>query len=400
MPAGLRLTAGGATTCVVTRAGAVKCWGFNFSGQLGLGDANHRGDEPGEMGAALPFLDFGSGRRVERVVIGGYFSCALLDDHSWKCWGRNTEGELGLGDKVNRGDREGQMGDALPRLDLGMGRHALDVAIGDYHACALLDDGSVKCWGVNTFGQLGLGDRETRGDQPSEMGDALPALDLGAGRSALAVAAGKSHSCVLLDDQSVKCWGLNVSWQLGLQDSFDRGDDPGEMGDNLPNTPLPPGRRVAALGLGNSRSCALLDDGTVSCWGLNSSGDVDLAGKVSTFALGRRATSLAVGAFYACAQLDDGSVTCWGANSNGLLGAGDKQSRYYSSLSPAVNLGQAPIVALSANGGYHTCALFTKDRVKCWGSNYEGELGLGDHKHRGDEPGEMGDELPFVKLGL
>ena len=64
MPAGLRLTAGGATTCVVTRAGAVKCWGFNFSGQLGLGDANHRGDEPGEMGAALPFLEQTRGRVV------------------------------------------------------------------------------------------------------------------------------------------------------------------------------------------------------------------------------------------------------------------------------------------------------------------------------------------------
>jgi E3 ubiquitin-protein ligase HERC3 len=160
------------------------------------------------------------------------------DDQALKCWGRNTEGELGLGHTENRGDRPGQMGDNLPAVDLGRGRYALDVAIGDYHACALLDQGSVKCWGMNGLGELGLGDTETRGDQPGEMGDNLPALELGTGRRATSLAAGESHTCAVLDDGSVKCWGLNGSLQLGLGDANDRGDAPGEMGDRLPSVAI------------------------------------------------------------------------------------------------------------------------------------------------------------------
>jgi alpha-tubulin suppressor-like RCC1 family protein len=120
-------------------------------------------------------------------------------------------------------------------VDLGTGRTALALEASYLHTCALLDDGSVKCWGSNDGGRLGLGDLASRGDNPGEMGDALPAVNLGTGRTALALAVGQGHTCALLDDTvGVKCWGSNDAGQLGLGDTTRRGDDPGEMGDALP----------------------------------------------------------------------------------------------------------------------------------------------------------------------
>ncbi len=128
----------------------------------------------------------------------------------------------------------------MPTVDLGTGRTVLSVTAGMEHTCALLDSGDVKCWGDNTHGQLGLGDTAHRGDGAGEMGDSLPTVDLGTGRTAVSIAAGSFHTCALLDTGNFKCWGFNVFGQLGLGDAASRGDDPGEMGDNLPIVVLDP----------------------------------------------------------------------------------------------------------------------------------------------------------------
>ena len=104
--------------------------------------------------------------------------------------------------------------------------------------CALLDDDRVKCWGANTVGSLGLGDTNARGDGPNEMGDALPYVELGTGRSVRALVARSQHTCVRLDDDGIKCWGANATGQLGHGDTSPSGDDPGEMGDALPYVDL------------------------------------------------------------------------------------------------------------------------------------------------------------------
>jgi alpha-tubulin suppressor-like RCC1 family protein len=108
----------------------------------------------------------------------------LLDDHSLKCWGSNNNGQLGLGDTKNRGDEPNEMGDDLPAIDLGQGRSAVQVACGFQFTCALLDNGEVKCWGFNHEGELGLGDTKNRGDRRLQMGDNLPPVELGSGRTA------------------------------------------------------------------------------------------------------------------------------------------------------------------------------------------------------------------------
>jgi len=170
------------------------------------------------------------------IATGTYHTCAILDDKSVKCWGDNGYGQLGLGDRIARGGAPGQMGENLTAVDLGTGRSATAIAAGQSHTCAILDDASVKCWGDNYYGKLGLGDTNRRGDESGEMGDNLPAVDLGTGRSATAIAVGSQHTCAILDDKSVKCWGSGS--QLGLGDYNARGDASGEMGDNLPAVDL------------------------------------------------------------------------------------------------------------------------------------------------------------------
>jgi len=154
------------------------------------------------------------------------------------------------------------MGDSLPSVDLGSGWTVVEVAAGSYHTCARLEDGAtraVKCWGWNDYGQLGLGDVNDQGDQGGEMGSSLRAVQLGTGRSAMALALGSSHSCALLDDASVKCWGDNYRGQLGLGDTLDRGNEGGEMDDSLPAVDL--GGAVVQIVAGYYHTCALLDDG-------------------------------------------------------------------------------------------------------------------------------------------
>ena len=98
----------------------------------------------------------------------------------------------------------------LPAVDLGMGRTARMIFAGGNNTCAILDNGELKCWGSNDSGQLGLGlgDMDHRGDEPNEMA-MLPAIDLGSGRTARMIAVGSAHTCAILDNDELKCWGAN-----------------------------------------------------------------------------------------------------------------------------------------------------------------------------------------------
>ncbi|QSQ17869.1 Ig-like domain-containing protein [Myxococcus landrumensis] len=413
------VSAGRRHTCAVFTDGRVKCWGGNTSGQLGLEHTNSRGDgRDNQMGGFLPFVRLGMGQRVTALSLGESFTCALFESGGVKCWGLNSVGQLGLGDMSNRGDAPDEMGDSLPWIDLGTGRTAKSVVSGSEHVCAILDNGEVKCWGRNDWGQLGLGDKQDRGDGPGEMGDALPRVNLGTGRTAKALAAGAVHTCALLDDDSVKCWGTSSRGQLGLGYFAQLGDGPGEMGDALASMRLGTGRTAKALATREFSTCALLDDGSVKCWGSNDHGQLGLGDSQNRgdgpeemgdalpsvlLGTGRTALALTVGAIHTCALLDDGSVKCWGCNDWGELGLGYSWHigvgpGQMGDALPRVNLGTGRAVTSLEAGTSHTCATFDEGSVKCWGGNFAGQLGLGDRESRGDNAGEMGDVLPVVDL--
>ncbi|WP_413288347.1 RCC1 domain-containing protein [Bdellovibrio sp. HCB337] len=412
------ISAGYAHSCAILDNSSMKCWGRGTYGQLGLGDAADLGDGAGEMGESLSIVNLGTGRTAVQVAAGPYHTCALLDNSSAKCWGRNTSGQLGQGSTANLGDGAGEMGDSLPAINLGTGRTALQVTVGMYHSCALLDNFSVKCWGLNGNGQLGQGSATNLGDSGGEMAS-LAAINLGTGRTALQVAAGGEFSCALLDNGTVKCWGQNTNGQLGQGSIVSLGDAGGEMGDSLPAINLGTGRTAVQIVASDSYACALLDNSSVKCWGNNGNGQLgqgstahlgDAGGEMGdslpaiNLGTGRKAVQISAGSTHACALLDNSSVKCWGRNFYGQLGQGstanlgDGGSEMGDSLA-AINLGTGRTAVQIGAGRDHTCALLENSTVKCWGQNDYGQLGQGSTTVLGDGAGEMGDTLTAIDLG-
>lgn len=202
-------SAGGSHSCVLLDDGTVKCWGENFHGQLGQNSDAVYGKEAGSMGNALPTVPLGPNFESVFVDSGGEFNCALSSAGDVKCWGRNEFGQLGLGDNVTRGGQftASDMGVNLAPVNLGPGLAAEKIALGGMHACAVLRGGGLKCWGRNDNGQLGLNDTRGRGDDVNEMGANLPYVDLGTGVVVTSVALGEAHTCAVVGDGDVKCWG-------------------------------------------------------------------------------------------------------------------------------------------------------------------------------------------------
>jgi alpha-tubulin suppressor-like RCC1 family protein len=253
---------------------SVKCWGQNAVGQLGLGDNTDRGKTAPTMGDALPPVNLGLLRKAKAIAAGEAHTCAILDNDALKCWGSGTQGQLGLGDGAYHGNDPGEMGEALFPVNLGTGRHAVAIGAGQHHTCAVLDDKTMKCWGEGGVGQLGQGSTATLGNGLGEMGDALPAIDLGGGRTVLRLAVGWTHTCAVTDDQQLRCFGANAEGQLGPTTSSPWGNGPGEMGANLPAVMLGAGRTVVRAAAGDDHTCALLNDQKVKCWGNNADGQL------------------------------------------------------------------------------------------------------------------------------
>ena len=140
----------------------------------------------------------------DKAATGAHHSCAILDNGDLKCWGNDSNGQLG-----NGGSNTNLNAPSSTAINLGTGRTAVSVSAGYWHACAILDNGEVKCWGANYHGALGDGST-TATYAPNST-----AIDLGTGRTAVAVSAGELHTCVILDNGDLKCWGRDSSGQLG-----------------------------------------------------------------------------------------------------------------------------------------------------------------------------------------
>ena len=253
------VSAGGAHSCAVLDDGAVRCWGFNTDGRLGYGRTDPIGDT--ETPGSIDPVRLGAGRTATAITTGGSHTCALLDDGNVRCWGHGADGQLGYGSIGNVGDDESP--ELIGPVNLGTGRSAVAIAAGERHTCAVLDDDTVRCWGSGADGRLGYGNLQSIGDTESPA--AAGAVNLGVGRSAVAITAGDSHTCALLDDGSVRCWGLSRSGQRGYASTASIGDDetPAAAGP----VDLGAGRTAVAISAGGEHTCARLDDDSVRCWG-------------------------------------------------------------------------------------------------------------------------------------
>ncbi len=395
-----QVTLGQAHTCALLTDRTVRCWGANDAGQSAAGTRAAVGDEPNELVALEPISVGGA---VAQIEAGGFHTCALRQDGGVRCWGDGADGKLGQSDTQTRGKGPTDLED-LP--DIALGTAAARITAGLRHTCALTRSGGVRCWGSGTFGQTGAGTTQALGDAPGEI---AALTDLPLGRSAVDIAAGAYHTCAVLDDASVRCWGLDTFGQLGRGSSEPVGDQPGEVA-ALTAVPVPAARSVVA---GSAHTCALLTDGGVACWGDgffgqlgNGSTDIvgDAPGEVSAVTpirFSSPVTELTAGRDHTCARLATGSVTCWGAGAFGQTGMdsnhrlGDELGERADLLAPiALAL---PVLTLDA-GATHTCAVLDDMTLRCWGSGAQGRLGLGDTRTRGDRPGDMA-ALPVVPVG-
>lgn len=317
--------------CARLADGTVRCWGTNSSGQVGDGTTVTRPspvEVPGLTG-------------VRGLALGNLHSCALLEDHTVRCWGHNNSGQVGTG----------SIGANVLTPTAVVGLSGVEsIRAGSNHTCALLASGAVRCWGINSNGQLGDGSTTAR---------ATP-VDPGL-TSIASVWAGGSRTCAISSTGTLRCWGSNNRRQLG----------PGTTASMETRPVVVPGvSDVAEMALELYVSCARRVDGAVHCWGDND----PTPRRVEAL---RGVASLAAFSSHTCAGTADVELHCWGANTHGQLGDGTGLQRTSPVLVGSAWLPDMELVAL-ATGGLHTCAAVavgTDSEVLCWGDNSWGQLG-------------------------
>jgi alpha-tubulin suppressor-like RCC1 family protein len=368
------------------------------------------------IGVAVSFdVAHPSGRvATDRIALGDAHTCAIKDDGTVWCFGDNSDGQLG-----NSSFGPPDSTTPVQTSGFGTGRTAVQVAAGERHTCALLDNGEVWCWGYN--GNLELG--SVGGSQPDPV-----KVPLGAGITASRIFVGGRMSCALTSDNRLTCWGQNHKGQIGNGTVLASGGVAPTAVSNIPTSFAPAhvdpgGRHVCAAATGGAvwcwgdddrnqlgtaadgaaavnvpgqadtvtaarsvatgleYSCAVLTDDTVSCWGRNhlaqlGRGSVTPASTAAPAAvsIGAPVSKVAAGKAFACALTTAGAVWCWGENAAGQVGDATAGSPR---LAPAQvsNLGGTAVDVVA--GGAHACAVLSSGAVRCWGDNSAGQLGMG-----------------------
>lgn len=341
--------AGGRHTCGLDEVGVAYCWGRNVDGQLGIG--------PVPQGAGPFFATpqaVAGGLTFSGASGGSFHTCALAVSQQPYCWGLNPDGRVG----------NGQNATALqPVLVSGVNTYSA-IEAGATHSCAITVGSRLFCWGSNVEGQVGVGSVTASFNTPQAVQPA---------QTWLSVAAGGLHTCAVTTAQGVLCFGGNVHGQLGTG---------GAVGSNVPVAVATGGMLFNSVVAGDAHTCALRTTGAAFCWGRNN------AGQVGDGTTNSRATpvpvaggllfeSLAAGHSHTCGRTAAGIVYCWGLNSSGQLGNGTTVA----SLTPVAVGGGLTISVLTA-GESHTCGVTTGRVVYCWGDNQLGQLGDGTQSNR------------------
>lgn len=331
------------------------------------------------------------------ISIGDEHSCSLTSS-GVKCWGEASSGALGYRNLKDIGDNELLTAVNFVRL----GTTIKSISSGNRHNCVQFINNNIRCWGENTHGQLGLGHTLNIGDdeQPSSQ----PYLNFGG--KALILASGGSHSCILKPQNKVSCWGLGSSGQLGYGNTNNVGDDehPVTAGD----VPTGSNSRIVQLVAGDSHTCLMATNGRFKCWGSNSHrqlgfgttgtnvGDDELPDANPYLNIGELIKQISAGGDHTCVVTEANKLKCWGRNDYGQLGLGNTTVLTTTPrLHPYVDVGE-DVKSVSA-GRNSTCVTTVTDKVKCWGLNDAGQLGQGNLATIGED--EHPSAIPFLDFG-
>jgi len=336
------LGAGEANNCAVLSAGDTRCWGSNSNGQLGDGTVTPR---------TLP-VPVSGGQVFTSVTSGSVHSCGLTAAGAAWCWGFNASGQLGDGTLIDR---------QVPVAVQG-GHSFTQLAAGSQHTCGVRADQVVLCWGSNANGRLGNG---TQTSSP------VPVAVASGTYTTISTSTG-GHTCGIQPDQTLWCWGQNGAGRLGDGTTVDR----------LVPTQVLGGFLWVAVAAGGAHTCAVATTNSAYCWGTGG------AGQLGTGSATNQSTPVPVTGSLALAAISAGTshtcaVTtaqvgwCWGEGGLGRLGNGAQSNQ----LAPVeVSGGFAWQVIRS--GGQHTCGVTTGGSALCWGRNAEGQVGDGTNTAR------------------
>ncbi len=343
------ITAGGSTSCAVD-SGKAYCWGA-----LGGGDSPSSNSSPVEQ--ALP-----SG--VIEIAMGANHACALLPEERIYCWGGEA---LGVATQhailkkpvlIRSVEESEAFKEALPPdKELKDLKNATSIAVGASASCALLEEGTIRCWGADGAGQLGQ--RTLASLKYSNVPIAINEL-----KQVTEITMGREHSCAVASGVPY-CWGSNRYGALGNNSSTDYSPNP--------VTPL----NLAAtekISAGSDYTCAI-SNGTLKCWGNNDFGQLGNNSKteskipVPVEGMTDKVTTVALGTDHTCAIVD-GLAKCWGRNDAGQLGNNSKTA---SNAPIAVETLTANVTAITV-GSRHSCAI-VNGGARCWGNNSSGQLG-------------------------
>lgn len=301
-------------------------------------------------------LDAGSFARVDGLAMGVDHTCALVES-VLACTGDGSAGQLGLRDTTDRAELT--IVDTSPRY--------VAVTTGYRTTCVLTVGGDVLCTGAGARGQLGQGDLVDR--------SVLSRVELPG--EAVRISAHFEHACAILRDGSLHCWGSNIEGELGQGDTY-----PGEDA-TIPQA-VAPELAFVDVAAGQGHTCAIAIDGSLYCWGRNTSGELGLGASAGeqTRAPMRVGTGryerVVAGQSHTCAITSEGQLACWGSDAAGDGHAG-----------PVGLVGDADVWTPTvidtgtdwidlATDTFHTCAVRSSGALACWGRNAEGELGTGD----------------------
>ena len=333
------------TNCALDENGEISCWGSGLYGKLGTGSTT---------GSDQPVFVSGVGG-YSQLTSGDDHTCAIKNNVDIYCWGGNFEGQFGSGNTS---------GSSTPILTTSFNSSIISIEAGGKHTCALLANGDMYCWGRGVDGQIGYNNATTTYSPQLVL---LP-------RSAIAIDAGDSHTCAILDNNSMMCWGSNDFGQVG--DGTTNQRDVPVYVENFIGANVYP---IAVSG-GSLHTCALLNDGSINCWGRNNNGQLgtysgDSSSPVS-ISLGSNVSAMQItsNGGHNCVLLTNKTLNCWGQNNWGQVGDGTITNKFVPTYVEMENQESVEYVSASKDG---VCVVLENLKLSCWGANYDGQVGDG-----------------------
>ena len=324
-------------TCSLTSQGDAYCWGLNTDGQLGSGVQS--------ASSAVPILVTG-GVTFSSLIPGASHTCGMTSAGTAYCWGRNAEGQAGLGSASGSTTPEAVLGSVIFASLTG----------GFNNTCGLVSTGAAYCWGSNVQGAVGDGTTTKR---------TVPTAVIG-GLTFTSLSARGAHTCGLISSGAAYCWGSNDRGELG----------DGSTTDRTSPTPVAGGLAFAEITTGGAHTCARTAAGAAYCWGMNAQGQVGDNSSIDRLTPvpisgGLVFQSLRARGNHTCG-VASGTAYCWGENASGELGDNSTTNRD----TPVPVSGGLTFTAVSSGSNF-TCGITTTPLLYCWGNNQFGQLGNG-----------------------